>query len=53
MKRTRKRFNKVVKALADLHDRRYEDVLKIYSKMDGSISDTKAILNMSINIKTQ
>lgn len=46
----RKHFNKVVQTLAKLYDRRYEDTLKLYSKMDGSISNTKAILNLtSIN----
>ena len=42
----RKRFNKVVKALADLYDRDYREVLKVYSKMNGNIEHTRMILNL-------
>lgn len=43
----RKHFNKVAMTLAKLYDRRYNDTLKLYNQMDGSISNTKAILNLT------
>jgi len=48
--RKRKHFNKVVRTLSELYNRRYEEVNKLYNQMDGSIENTKAILNLtSIN----
>ena len=43
----RKRHNKVVKVLAQLYNRRYEDVLKLYNTMNGNIEHTKQILNLN------
>ena len=45
--KTRKHYNKIVKTLAELYDRRYDDVLALYNKMEGNIEHTKNILNMS------
>jgi len=47
MNKKRKHFNKVCKTLAGLYNRRYEEVLKLYNQMDGSIEHTKAILNLT------
>jgi hypothetical protein len=45
--RRRKRINKVVRVLAQIYERKYEDVLQLYNKMDQNVSDTKAILNLT------
>lgn len=42
-------YNRVVKALADLYDQNYNDVMKIYRGQNDNIEYTKMILNLKSN----
>ena len=45
-KKFKKRFIRPVRAMAELYDKEYNDVLRIYCNQNGSIANTRMILNL-------
>lgn len=46
IQKSRKRFNRIVKSLSEYYERDYEEVEKLYYKMNGDISKTRMLLGL-------